>query len=944
MEVGNSELIHIAPALHSIPFIVLNAQSLKSSIHEFCALLHCELRHTVICLCETWLDSTFTDALFGTAHVVFRIDRLGRQGGGSLVLVPSKYNVALVRDPVSNDNFEFISIDIHCRDRSVLRIISVYRNPSSRCSAALVDCLRHSIDAGVSAVAVGDFNLPHINWSTLTPTPSATPAERQLLDCVITNGLEQLVSHPTRNDNILDLVLCNRPGLVTNLSVSPPLIPSDHLMVQFEIDTQNPDQNSQLTSSYFDFRNADYTALNVHLAQTDWESILGSHATVEGMWIAFVSAVHEAFSISVPVKQRSSGSRAHHSPHVCHLIRRQKRLHSRYVSSGREADLALWKEANRVARLAIRQEVLEAELNVVNSGDDRQFWRFVSSRLRCKPKVPALKTDDGFAISSHSKADVLNQQFSSVFTTDNGTGLHLTPETQAELTVDEIAPLDLWRVLAALPNKFSSGPDGLPQYSLKRLAVPLAWPLAFICNFSLATSTVPSDWIKANVTPVFKKGIPSEPANYRPISITSCVSRSMEKFLKPIITKHLFVNGIISKAQHGFLSRHSTITQLIETLNDWTSALDNSQPVDVFYMDIAKAFDTVSHPKLFEKLVACGIRGRLLGWLKAWLTGRKQRVRVDDKYSEYATVTSGVPQGSVLGPLMFLIYINDLPKVIVHSKLKLFADDGKLYLCVGHVEQRENLQSDLVKVQAWCDTHQLQLAILKCSVLHLGPRTNPNHQYNLHGTNLESTTCIRDLGVLVSADLKFTEHCNAIAQSAAVKVGMILNCFMNRRPEFLTLMYKVFVRSRLEYASPVWNPSLKQNINTLESVQHRFTRRLPGLGSLSYPERLIATNLEPLELRRLQADLILVYKILHQHVSLNFDDYFQLARSVRTRGHIFKLEVPRHRTNYRKFFFSNRVVSVWNSLSADTVAATTLNCFQSRLLKENLSRFLQVRL
>jgi len=197
------------------------------------------------------------------------------------------------------------------------------------------------------------------------------------------------------------------------------------------------------------------------------------------------------------------------------------------------------------------------------------------------------------------------------------------------------------------------------------------------------------------------------------------------------------------------------------------------------------------------------------------------RVRLENSFSSFSDVHSGVPQGSVLGPLLFLIYINDLPSVVMHSKLKLFADDCKLYFCTKTHHERDALQSDLSQVQDWCERHQLSLALSKCSILHLGPRTNIHHEYSLGGKALPSTQCIRYLGVIVSTDLRFTEHCNNIAHSAGQKTRVILNSFVNRNPKFLMQMYKTFVRSRLEYASQVWNPSLKQDIVSLESVQFR---------------------------------------------------------------------------------------------------------------------------
>ena len=294
-----------------------------------------------------------------------------------------------------------------------------------------------------------------------------------------------------------------------------------------------------------------------------------------------------------------------------------------------------------------------------------------------------------------------------------------------------------------------------------------------------------------------------------------------------------------------------------------------------------------------------------------------------------------------------MIYINDLPTVVANSSLQLFADDCKLYVSAKTDADQDRLQADLSRVHLWCKENQLSLATNKCTVLHIGGRSNPHLQYSLENNILPVVTCMRDLGVLIGGDLRFSEHCSKLAHTASRIVNTIFCAFQNRQPGFLLQMYKVFVRSKLEYASQVWSPGHIKNILLIESVQRNFTKRLAGLGQLDYIERLIALNLEPLELRRIKADLVLVYKIVHNHVNLPLAHFFTLfseSRSVRTRGHLFKFAVPNYRSECRKFYFGNRVVPIWNSLSADTVAAKSITSFQHKLERENLSRFLKVRL
>lgn len=416
----------------------------------------------------------------------------------------------------------------------------------------------------------------------------------------------------------------------------------------------------------------------------------------------------------------------------------------------------------------------------------------------------------------------------------------------------------------------------------------------------------------------------------------------MERIIKDKLLSFLHANQIISKAQHGFLSGRSTVSQLVLAVNDWSKSFDESKPVDILYLDISKAFDTVSHPKLFCKLEACGINGNLLAWLKAYLSNRKQRVCMGNVVSEFRDCCSGVAQGSVLGPLLFLLYINDLPSVCKYAKCLLFADDAKIYFSVRPGPAFEQFHSDIVRIFEWTNCMQLSVALHKCSVLHVGV-TNSRMQYSVDNIVIPSAAVARDLGVLMSSNLRFSEHCAKVVKDASLVSSAIFRSFQNRNLTFLLQMYKTFVRPKLEYATCVWSPSNLVDIKLVESVQRRFTARLPGLQSLDYIPRLIVCNLETLELRRLHFDLIFVYKIVHGMVDIALSALFDLAPIAITRSHSLRLSVPPFRTSTRQSTFACRVVPIWNSLSDSTVHAPTLASFKTRLLRENLVQFITLR-
>ena len=239
----------------------------------------------------------------------------------------------------------------------------------------------------------------------------------------------------------------------------------------------------------------------------------------------------------------------------------------------------------------------------------------------------------------------------------------------------------------------ASGPDQI-SVNVLRNCPNFSIPLTILFNNSVQTGTLPQDWRDAHVSPIHKKGSRTNCGNYRPVSLTSQIVKLLERVFQDHLLKHISLNKTISCHQHGFQSRCSCISQLIECLNDWTDSLDNSLSTDVIYLDFAKAFDTVPHKRLTHKLRAYGIRGKILTWIKNFLSHRRQKVVLHNGNSSWENVISGVPQGSILGPILFLLYVNDIPS-IVSSTAKMFADDTKLYCPVKTIDDCQQLQSDL---------------------------------------------------------------------------------------------------------------------------------------------------------------------------------------------------------------------------------------------------------
>ena len=346
-------------------------------------------------------------------------------------------------------------------------------------------------------------------------------------------------------------------------------------------------------------------------------------------------------------------------------------------------------------------------------------------------------------------------------------------------------------------------------------------------------------------------------------------------------------------------------------------------------LDFQKAFDKVPHQRLLLKLKAHGIGDSITDWIEQWLTDRRQQVVVDGEVSNWKSVLSGVPQGSVLGPILFLIYINDLDDSITSNILK-FADDTKLFRKVNTDGDKQHLQNDLDRLVKWSEKWQILFNFGKCKCLHTG-HGNLDVNYKMGNTVLGTTLKEKDLGVTISADMKVSEQCGIAASKGNQILGLIRRNITYQGKKLIIPLYKAIVRPHLEYCIQAWRPFHKKDIDTLERIQKRATKIIPELRYLSYEERLKECGLTTLETRRLRGDQIEVFKILNGYENIDRNMFFSLKKDSRTRGHEVKLVKDQCRLDIRKHSFSQRTINEWNKLSTDCVTASSVNMFKNKV-------------
>ena len=871
---------------------------------------------------------------------VFRADRSNGNDphGGVLVAIRTFLNPIAYAHNTENEVL-FVEIDVN---GNKLKIVTVYRSTSmtSYQNQTFVDFLRGKLQFESRFILVGDLNYPRIDWQNLV---SDCPRERLFLDFVNENCLHQHVSEPTRGGNILDLICCTEPDLVSQVFVGEQFSTSDHSYVTCKLNIFRPKRDKR---AFPNFYRADWETIRLYLSCIDWDQIF-LNCEVNSMYEIFVLKIRHAVDNFIPLSVPIDKTARWENSTIKRMVAKKRRKWSLYQ---RNPSRRQKRQYNRYAKYVKRQvhfikSDYEKKLFRNRNSSQKSFYSYVDRVTGSKKQtdIHQLKVGGVTFSSSYQKALALSDQYRSVYTIEND----LIPPSEQKMPPDSFSDLqitetDIFEAIRKMNAGGAPGPDCIYPKFIKEMSCFLIKPIMSIFRKSLQTGQVPKLWRSGIIVPIYKNNRkPEDPSSYRPVCLTSVVCKLFERIIHKYLIIYLRVNEIISSSQHAFLTGKSTATNLIDCLNDWTKLIDARKPVDILYLDLAKAFDSVSHEKMLHKLIKIGIGSNVLQWIKSFLTEREHCVRVGSSLSPYETVISGIPQGTIIGPTLFILYINDVAELNLSSSLKLYADDVKIYREVSSADEADQLQSDLESVAVFFTDWQLTLNIDKCETIHLGSN-NMQRLYEWNNSQIPTQNSCRDLGIKISDNSKFSDHCNQVVQRAYYRLRQFRLSFSCKEVDFKVHMYSTFIRPLLEYNTVVWSPYLLRDIDKVEKVQRFFTRLLPGLGEMSYSDRLRVLNLQSLEMRRIINDLIFVYKLLNELVDFDYRALFEMNTN-NTRGHSLKLNHQYSRCNFRKTFFANRVIPIWNSLPAAVVESESLARFKNELKCIDLSRFCRGR-
>ena len=699
------------------------------------------------------------------------------------------------------------------------------------------------------------------------------------------------------------------------------------------------------------YHKGNYDRIIEELEKINWEAEF-ENKTVQECWDIFKAKLKALIEEFIPLTKHKDYNEPWMNGNLMRYWKKKYHAWKRFTENQSYQRYREYKrETNRFKKLTRKaKRAYENKLAKGIRHNKRTFFRYVNSKLTVRPEITEMKNELG-ELFGNDKAicDILGKYFNSVYLPQsNDTMPEMEVLCEQEIQDIQITREAVQKKLEKLNVTKSCGPDNMHPFVLQRTARATSRPLELIFRKSVENGECPEDWRSANVTPIHKKGDRTDPSNYRPVSLTSQVCKVLESLVRDHIIDHLSKNDILRDEQHGFREGRSCLTNLLETVEQWTEIIDEGDCIDIAYLDFRKAFDLVSHKHLLFKMSKYGITNQVLKWVEAFLYQRTQRVVVRGTASDAFNVTSGVPQGSVLGPVLFLIFINDLPLEIL-SPLSLFADDSKIFTRIiseknrsktNNVNGNEILQRDLNVIREWASKWKMEFNVDKCKVMHIG-RANPKHSYNMGGTELTVTTEEKDLGVLVDDELDFDKHIRAIVNKANRVLGMIKRGFTCLDKEIFLNLYPVLVRPLLEYCVQVWSPYKQMHIDLIEGVQIRATKLVPGNKNMDYDERLAYLNdLPKLEERRVRGDMIETYKILTGKEDTKWNRFFQMApeRGDPDLARGLKLFPKRPRLDKRKYVFSYRVIQKWNDLSKEEVQARKTSGFKAKYDKNEKDR------
>lgn len=867
-----------------------------------------------------------------------------------------------------------------------LNVISVYRPPRAK-YADFQPCLKKienylkEVPATENIMMIGDYNFPFVKWYEVENTAiykvqSGGTTDEQLqahalFDCADNFLMQQMITVPTRINNVLDLIYTNNTDMLSNIKVEPASRKlTDHKIITADINydmhklpkPQSTSKTAKLAEFNFWSEKCDYEKVNNYLNSVNWDQKLSSETSVSSDAELLNEEIFNACSLFVPKKKPKANSKIPRDRKI--LFKRSKFLKKKLLSATKQKNLdKINEELEEIQSKLLNSHEAERRRNEASvvkgiKKNSKLFFSYAKKFRKCSQTIVSLKNDEGInKNTAEEMCEILKNQYEKSFNkkksvpevsltnpTDN-TNINLNDlfSDEAPFTDIDIADEDIINSIKSTKINSAPGNDYLPPVVLHKCAPALVKPLKIMMKKSLKNADIPQIWKEAIITPIYKgKGDKTDPAQYRPISLTCLIIKLLERIIRSYLIQFLEVNDAFPNSQHGFRPNRSTVTQLLEQYEAILDALGTQSNIDIVMLDYAKAFDKINHSILLHKLKELGISGNLGKWIGNFLLNRTQRVSINGQMSSASKVVSGVPQGTILGPVLFLIYIADIGDQVTKSTLSSYADDSKAHKTIRNKQDGKDLQIDINKLYEWTNTNLMEFNSAKFEVLRIGKNEllKQEIQYKTpEGKCIPSIEVAKDLGVHFNNQGTFSDHVQLKSAKAKQMTGYILRTFLTRDREVMLTLLRSLVFPILDYGSIVWNPHLQKEITLLESAQRRLTCTIEGLENLNYHQRLKELKIYSAQRRRDRYVLLYIFKILQGKIPNPGISYKYSPR----RGKVLITPSVRssrasHANTLIHNSFTRRAPRIFNSIPAEI--RNLPNDTPSDVIKNKIDKFL----
>ena len=860
-----------------------------------------------IAICESWLKPYVMDTQLDIkGFEVFRSDRKHSKNGGVLLYINDEICVDVMK---SYDDDTCNGIVCLSKNSNSI-IICVYRPPSAS-KDSFLNLLKFINDLFFShnelnkynVTIFGDFNFPKITWNEIQNNNSknTTNGGSELVSFAENHFLTQCVDKCTRKTNVLDLIFSDQPNSIQYIQTLDISL-SDHYLLKiyntcFPILNYKPTKTQTSTTNttthpysslpdFFEINlgSSDFTKINMELSQTKWNEMISQD--FENFPENFSRHVFRILSKYSKLKSKKRKSASQRKINIINRKMRKlrKRLKILNINSNEKNTIKKKLEHFLIAK---KDLIFQEKLNDENKArekiksDSKYFFKF-ANRFRKTSSAPKLILDenDNIITDNNKIANKFQEYFKTVFNTPVESEINkeylVNYEIKHPFPEDPFTINDIITAINEIKSTSSCPSYCIPAKVFKECKQTLCIPLCIFWNESYKNGTIPKFYKTQITIPLHKKGPKTKTSNFRPIALTPHEVKIIERVQRYKLNNFLEDNNIINHNQHGFRKNRSCTTQILSYVNYILSNAVNKNETDCIYVDYEKAFDKIDHKILILKLEQIQVSKKFITWTKNFLQDRTQIVYINGSYSYPVKVESGVPQGSVLAPFYFAIFINDLPNFLTNCKTLTFADDTKLVSKIDCIQDQINLQNELNNLNKWTKLNNMRLNNYKFEYISYKLDLNTKTQlllkelpfYDEYRTYFSSETnvisyssVIRDLGIYIDSELNWDQHRITICKKAKKLSGWIFNTFFTRDKYTMRILFISLIRPILEYGCEIWSPYKIKDILMIEHIQRNFTSRITGISDLTYPERIKTLNLLSLQRRREKLTILHTWKI-----------------------------------------------------------------------------------